>query len=224
MLKRTLSLGLLIGIAATAIAQDSELAEKYAKTVTVKDLKSRLEIIASDEFEGRETGQPGQKKAAEYIRKQFESFGYQPIEKLKGYYQPFNLQLTYPDTVKLSIGEEEFTFLENMYYFPGFGDMVLKTEDILYLGFGIEDENYSDYAGKDVKGRVLLISNGEPVKRNVSWLTNKEDRSDWTVDWSKKIDLATKKGAKALLVIDDNLNSSVSQYGRYIKRPSLELG
>jgi hypothetical protein len=39
-----------------------------------------------------------------------------------------------------------------------------------------------------------------------------------------KIELAREKGVKALLVIDDNLTSSVSQYGRYIKRPNLELG
>lgn len=224
MLKRIVGLGFFMGYAFLAFSQKVDLANKYAETVTVKDLRSRLEIIASDEFEGRETGQPGQKKAAEYIREQFKSFGYQPIDKLKGFYQPFNLQLTYPDTVKLTIGEEEFKFLKDMYYFPGFGNMVLEADDILYLGFGIEDEKYSDYVGRDVKDRVLMISGGEPVKRKTSRLTNSSDRSNWTVDWTKKIELAKEKGAKALIIIDDNLNSSVSQYGRYIKRPNLELG
>ncbi|MFT4595155.1 MAG: hypothetical protein ACI9CU_000428 [Polaribacter sp.] len=224
MLNRLMQLVLFLCFTATGFAQQADIADKYAKTVTVKDLRSRLEIIASDEFEGRETGQPGQKKAADYIRSQFKEFGYQPIDKLNGFYQPFNLQLTYPDTVKLKIGKVEFKFLKDMYYFPGFGDMVLKADDILYLGFGIESENYSDYAGREVADRVLLISGGEPVKRGISKVTNTSDRSDWTVDWTLKIELAKKKGAKALLVIDDNLTSSVSQYGRYIKRPNLVLG
>jgi Zn-dependent M28 family amino/carboxypeptidase len=45
-----------------------ETAINYANTITKEDLKTHLYIIASDEFEGRETGEPGQKKAAEYIK------------------------------------------------------------------------------------------------------------------------------------------------------------
>ena len=47
----------------------------YANTITVSDLKQKLYIYASDEFEGRETGQPGQKKAIEYLKNQYISFG-----------------------------------------------------------------------------------------------------------------------------------------------------
>ena len=43
-------------------------AEKFAKTITQKDLKEHLYIYASDEFEGRETGSEGQKKAVNYIK------------------------------------------------------------------------------------------------------------------------------------------------------------
>ena len=43
-------------------------AEKFAKTITQKELKEHLYIYASDEFEGRETGSEGQKKAVNYIR------------------------------------------------------------------------------------------------------------------------------------------------------------
>jgi len=43
-------------------------AAKYAETITAKDLGSHLFIYASDEFEGRNTGEPGQKKAVEYLK------------------------------------------------------------------------------------------------------------------------------------------------------------
>lgn len=207
-----------------ATAQDS-IQLKYAETITAKDLRSRLEIIASDEFEGRETGQVGQKLAANYIRDRFVEFGFAPVETLGGYFQEFKLQLTYPDTVKLVVGKDTLQFLKDMYYFPGFGDMVIKTEDLIYLGFGIDDSKYSDYSNTQVQDRVVLISGGEPTdKKGNSLITGTKDKSEWTVEWTKKIELATAKEAKALLVIDDNFSTSVTQFGRYIKRPDLELG
>ena len=45
-----------------------EIATTFANTITTADLKKHLYIIASDDFEGRETGEPGQKKAAEYLK------------------------------------------------------------------------------------------------------------------------------------------------------------
>lgn len=43
-------------------------AAKYAKTITAKDLGKHLFVYASDEFEGRNTGEPGQKKAVKYLK------------------------------------------------------------------------------------------------------------------------------------------------------------
>lgn len=43
-------------------------ASKYAETITAKDLGKHLFIYASDEFEGRDTGEPGQKKAVNYLK------------------------------------------------------------------------------------------------------------------------------------------------------------
>ena len=223
MLKRILTCTLVLSTG--FVWAQNEVQLKYAETITVKDLRSRLEIIASDDFEGRETGKPGQKKAANYIKERFQEFGYQPIEELAGYFQPFKLQLTYPDTVKLIVGNESAEFLKDMYYFPGFGDMTIKTENLLYLGFGIDSEKYSDYKDVSVEGRVVMISGGEPTnKKDISWVSGVGEKSDWTVDWGKKVELAEAKGVKALLIIDDNFSSSVSQFGRYIKRPNLELG
>ena len=49
--------------------------EKFAKTITAKDLGKHLFIYASDEFEGRNTGEPGQKKAVEYLKNFYKSQG-----------------------------------------------------------------------------------------------------------------------------------------------------
>ena len=49
-------------------AATSDQAAIYAKTITAKDLSTHLFIYASDEFEGRNTGEPGQKKAVAYLK------------------------------------------------------------------------------------------------------------------------------------------------------------
>ncbi|TCI91868.1 M28 family metallopeptidase [Tenacibaculum sp. M341] len=51
-----------------AIGQKSVSPTKYAETITAKDLGNHLFTYASDEFEGRDTGEPGQKKAVNYLR------------------------------------------------------------------------------------------------------------------------------------------------------------
>lgn len=54
--------------AAESIEITGKLAQKFATGIMEADLKTHLYIIASDEFEGRDTGEPGQKLAAEYIK------------------------------------------------------------------------------------------------------------------------------------------------------------
>ncbi len=54
----------------------------YAESITSAELKTYLYTYASDEFEGRNTGEPGQKKAVAYLQKQYEKMGIpSPIAK-----------------------------------------------------------------------------------------------------------------------------------------------
>jgi Zn-dependent M28 family amino/carboxypeptidase len=54
---------------------NADQAAKYAASITAKDLGEHLFIYASDAFEGRNTGEPGQKKAVEYLKKFYVSEG-----------------------------------------------------------------------------------------------------------------------------------------------------
>ncbi|WP_299600293.1 M28 family metallopeptidase [uncultured Aquimarina sp.] len=47
----------------------------YAETITSDELQKYLYKFAGDEFEGRDTGEPGQKRAAEYLKKQYMRMG-----------------------------------------------------------------------------------------------------------------------------------------------------
>src|SRR5690349_11074764 len=61
--------------ATTDVTKLRAAAPTYAATITAADLSKHLNIIASDEYEGRDTGEKGQKMAAEYISKQFKEDG-----------------------------------------------------------------------------------------------------------------------------------------------------
>ena len=64
---------------------------KYTNSIHIENLKKHIEILASDSLEGRETGETGQKMAAEYIASCFKKAGIPPY-KCKTYYQKFKVK------------------------------------------------------------------------------------------------------------------------------------
>ena len=66
---------------------NDSIAVSYAKTITAEELKEALYTYASDEFEGRKTGQPGQKKAVEFLKDFYISHGISPILGDDDYFQ-----------------------------------------------------------------------------------------------------------------------------------------
>ncbi|MEM9896386.1 MAG: hypothetical protein AAF789_08450, partial [Bacteroidota bacterium] len=87
MKKITYLIGFLVAFG--LLAQDKN-ALKFAKSIKSADLKEHLSILASDEYEGRETGKKGQKLAARYIADFFNSLGFDaPVNGSN--FQEFNL-------------------------------------------------------------------------------------------------------------------------------------
>ena len=74
-----------------------EYANKFAKTITEKDLKKHLYTYASDEFEGRNTGSQGQKKAVEYLRNFYIQNDIKPGDPDKDYFQKMTLNISRGD-------------------------------------------------------------------------------------------------------------------------------
>ncbi|WP_027392868.1 M28 family metallopeptidase [Aquimarina latercula] len=59
----------------------------YAETITSGELKDYLFTFADDKFEGRDTGEPGQKKAAEFLKEQYKRMGISSPLGDDNYYQ-----------------------------------------------------------------------------------------------------------------------------------------
>lgn len=66
----------------------TSLATAYANTITAAEMKTDLYIYASDEFEGRDTGEPGQKKAVEFLKKEYQKMGIPSAYGTDNYFQP----------------------------------------------------------------------------------------------------------------------------------------
>jgi len=219
------SLALIFFSLSLSAQQRDTVASRYAKFITKEDLKKHLTIIASDDFEGRETGAPGQKKAAEYISTQFKSFGIPPIKNEKGdtYLQKFDVFPAYSSNTTITVKGKEFQLQKDFLSFRGTSDVITESEIIDFRGYGIEDKNYTDYAEPSIKEEVLMIMEGEPMRDTLSLITNKKTSSAWTNDPRKKIKLAKEKGAKALLIVLDSFDTDKKKFSVFAEHPPLSL-
>lgn len=193
----------LLSLSSTCLAQ-----EKFANTITAADLEKNLRILAADDMEGRETGTRGQRKAAEFIANQFAADGLKPIVKADdgklGYQQSFTLYKKTWGDLYVKAGGKQF---EPQKDFTPNGLLYLPTEtayETIFVGYGIGETSYNDYAGRDVAGKAVVMLDDEPKaadgKRLVSGTT---EASKWggSNGWRAKSILAKDKGAAQVFII-----------------------
>jgi hypothetical protein len=203
---------------------------RFAKTITAEDAKKHLSILASDEYEGRETGKEGQKKAARYIAENFKQIGLKSATD-ETYLQTFPLTLNMPENAFLQVDETFFERDKDFYVFPYGENILLNEKNILFLGYGISDSLYNDYAdsvikGKeiDVKGKIVLILEGEPMLNDsVSLITGTKELSSWATSYRKKAELAKNKGAQVIIVVNTNFDNTIQALKSYLESPTLKL-
>lgn len=224
MQKKLFSL-LLTGIALTAAAQPG-LPDKYAATITKEDLKKQLSIIAGAEMQGRETGTEGQRKAAAYIVNQFKAFGLQPAPGTDNYQQYYSIG--YDSLLQSQLMVEGNTMVPGKDYVDETGannNGSLNAKEIVFAGYGIGDKNYDDYAGKDVKGKVVVFFGGEPKKDGSYFISGSKMYSTWTYPGGlpQKLALAKEKGAIGAVVINPLLDTITANFARFGKKSSTRL-
>jgi len=142
---------------------------KLSDYVSSKDLYNYVDILASEEFEGRLTGHEGYDKSAEWLIEHFKSWGVQPLGENGTFLQKF--PHPYTDIFEgcelimhSAEGDKQYEYVEE--YIPGStsGNGELKAE-VVYVGYGITapELGYDDYEGLDVKGKIVLIDREVPM-------------------------------------------------------------
>ena len=207
-----------------ALAQNSP--EKYAGTITKEDLKKQLTIIASAEMEGRETGTEGQRKAAAYIAGQFKSFGLTAAPGTDNYQQFY--AVGYDSLLKSECRFDGKTLVQGKDYADETGlnnDGEFKSKEIVFIGYGISDPKYNDYADKDVKGKIVVMYTGEPKMDGNYIITGAKNFSTWTFPGglSQKAALAKQKGAVGIILINAGMDTISSGYARVSKKSNMRL-
>lgn len=190
----------------------------YAKTITQDELKEHLYTYASDEFEGRETGEPGQKKAVEYLKGQYRALGIPAAKQDGDYFQKVPLEVAKVPEGNISINNNTFELGEDILAFTvAQGNF----NQVVYVGYGIEEDTYSDYEGLDVSGKVVLIKSGEPIGANGNYIlsgtTKKSVWSNMSEAMERKATLAMEKGAKGILYWDSQNFPRYKGYFEFMK-------
>jgi len=129
-----------------------------------------VKVLADDKMEGRETGSRGERAAQEYAVKQFESAGVEPAG-VNGFYQPVKFV-----SRKIVEGESNLTLIRDGKREPlRIGEDAIISARIMpaahveaglvFVGYGLKipEANYDDFAGLDVKGKLVVTISGSPA-------------------------------------------------------------
>ena len=143
-------------------------------SISSHDLLDYVKIICDEKYAGRLTGTKEYQASAEWLAGEFSKWGLSPAGDNGGWFQWFNVPYTLvlPDCgVSLHIPIKKGDGISKHYrylteFVPGSTSGNGKvTGEVVYAGYGITapELNYDDYAGIDVKGKIILIERESPV-------------------------------------------------------------
>ena len=185
-----------------SVFSQSDVAAKYAATITPSELKKKLTVIAGAGMEGRETATPGQKKAAAYIETYFKKIGLAPA-------MPSGYQLNYPvyvdslESARLSINgatlQQGADFaLQSASYATG----NWNAKDIVFASYGLSDSLNNNFDGLSVKDKWVMIIDGTPADMNNTPEAN--TYPNFRLNRMKPADIRS-KGAKGIFIVTRQL-------------------
>jgi Zn-dependent M28 family amino/carboxypeptidase len=166
-----------------------------------------VKVLASDEFEGRAPGGPGEALTVNYLVEQFSAMGTQAVPLLK-------TQVQSPASLGFDIGDTHQSLQQAV-------DIAIETSrpqekiniekvPVVFVGFGASapERDWDDFGGIDLKGKVAVFlvndpdfaaAPDEPVAGRFG---NK--RMTYYGRWTYKFEEAERRGALAALVIHED--------------------
>lgn len=167
--------------------------------INKEDLIKNVRILSSTEFNGRLPGSDGYNKAAQFVANKFSELGLRPAGDEK-YFQYFNVEynkIESPAIFKTIVSGDTTNYeLGKDFVLRGFTGYNKFTLPVVFCGYGISrtDLGYDDYAGVNVKNKIVIV-----FKQNPKW---KNDDKDWGTNYPREKSLIAKKnGAKGILFI-----------------------
>ncbi len=128
-----------------------------------------VEVLADDKMEGRDTGSPGHRMAANYVAQEFERNGLKAAGT-DGYLQPVPFQVRRIDEANSSVelireGKAEKMQLGREVTIGLRMEPAARVQAGLVFagyGFAVPEKNFDDLAGLDMKGKIVVSISGVP--------------------------------------------------------------
>ncbi|WP_432711567.1 M28 family peptidase [Pedobacter sp.] len=210
MKKKFIYTSLVLFLGFNACAQNKT-AIKYSKGITKEKSYKHLAILASDEYEGRETGKKGAWMAADYIKNHFKSLGLKGPVKGE-YFQPIDMATNTLAQSIVTINGTQKELLKDFIIAPssvtGEG-FTFNNKAVVVAGYGINNNGYNDFAGVNIQDKVVMIfKDSSPADR-----TEMRKRM---LDQQQKVEYLAQNNALALVIVDPALdNVTEAMVSRY---------
>ena len=189
-------------------------AKNYLHLIKKESIKSDLSILASDEFEGRETSYPGQKKAAIFLRNKMITSGVLFHPSQNNYFQSYDLVKNDFSNVSLILNSDSMEFIKQFYSFGNPIDSYYNNVNTVNAGYGIINEDYDSYKNLDVSGKVVVLKEGIP---------NKNEFQITESNWRKKVQNAKDKGAISVIFAKENYKNTDYNIKEHLREPRLKM-
>jgi hypothetical protein len=135
----------------------------------IQQMQEQMRYLASDELKGRFPGTPEDQLAADYIREAFQKAGLTPLADNGFQYFSVVTSVEATDDNKLHLNENEATFKKDFSLYAFSSNATVEAE-VVYAGFGLvldlDSLQRNDYEGLDVKGKWVLVLEGDPEPEN----------------------------------------------------------
>ena len=179
-------------------------------------LSSIVKTLASDDFQGRAPGSPGETKTIEYLTAQFKALGLEPAGDKGGYTQAVPLlhtQIAQPEAFGITIGNSGMALSFGKDISPEtllpVDHVAIKDAPMVFVGYGVAapERGWDDYKGVDLKGKVVVVlvndpdfeaKPGEPVAGKFGG-----QAEAYYGRWTYKYDEAARRGAAAVLIVHE---------------------
>jgi len=186
--------------------------------IAAEELLSHLRLLASDEWEGRGSGLPGEERATAYIAQRFAEWGLEPLGEQGSYFQRVPMSDGFvlgPACSFVSSGAdgvpEAFAIGKEFTPFASSAKATVDGEAI-FAGYGISapESKHDDYDGLDVNGRIVFVFRHAPHGGSEGARGTALFRR---AAFASKLEEAQKRGAAALVVVNDPFNFPASPEG-----------
>lgn len=202
--------------AAPATPTPAASAHAFAADINAADYAELVKTLASDEFEGRGPGTPGEEKSVEYIKAQFERAGLKPGNN-GDWFQTVPMVVTEADpatTMNIDVDGKPHVlkFGTDMVVGTRSGQKEVKIDgsELVFVGYGVDapEQKWNDYAGVDVKGKTVVMFVNDPGFHAQDPNLFEGKRMTYYGRWTYKFEEAARKGAAAAIIIHDDAGAS----------------